>query len=596
MTSIFYSQYNPSTSISGVEGKSVVDLTSTSLATLFSQATDYSGSTIYTRGDLAYNQSSIWVYVNTTPNSGHAPPTLPVLANSYWEYVSSTSSNTYIWIAYANSTNGTTFTDFTTDSANTGGVNRQWIGIASNRTSVIESTNPADYSWTRLTDSMLWTNISGIGKPEDNATYGARSGVNLRNNADTAYLGDADIVTNQGTAAALYNQAWAATNGAQAAVDNTYARMGQNLIANSDQPFLTWGFTGYNPNGATIVGPSLSYLSWPKTSYALGGNTTNNVHVYQSGIATGTADGSGDTAVAIDMVMQDGLGNYLRVPVIPGQKYIASAYLANHGCRGAVFIGFYDINGTAISYPFGGNIGPINDTCYTLEKYGRSYVVATAPAGAVFCAVHVRKYNTLAGGAGSYLWVAAPMLEVVNANVSTPSPYQSGPPINVRQLGFTGDLAADVTGTHIAAGIAGQGSGATANNLAQLDATAAAQLTTAYNGGVLTVGYGETLKRRLGVGASINLAGYVACYAGGSSSGTIKARIEYSLFGSGNFSTVATGPGGVASPTEPGSDEVSDTFTNSTGIEQLFEFRVVAVRTPSTAGGAIIYSQSYLVG
>lgn len=203
MTSIFYSQYTPSEVGAGVEGKSLVDLTSTSLATLFSNADNYSNIKTYTRGDLVYNQSSIWVYVNSTATSGNAPPTLPALANSYWEYVSSTSSNTYIWIAYANSEDGLSFTDFTTDTATAGGVNRKWIGIASNRTNAQESSDPADYSWAKITDSMLWTNISGTGKPEDNATLGARSGVNLRNNADTVILGDSAIITNQGTAAAI---------------------------------------------------------------------------------------------------------------------------------------------------------------------------------------------------------------------------------------------------------------------------------------------------------------------------------------------------------------------------------------------------------
>jgi hypothetical protein len=113
---------------------------------------------------------------------------------------------------------------------------------------------------------------------------------------------------------------------------------------------------------------------------------------------------------------------------------------------------------------------------------------------------------------------------------------------------------------------------------------------------VQTVGYLESLKKKIANGASINLSAQVSVDAGGSSSGNIKARIEYSLYGAGSWSTVNTGPGASVSPTEPGTDEVSATFTNSSGIEQLFEFRVIIVRTPGTAGGAIISSQSYLVG
>lgn len=153
-----------------------------------------------------------------------------------------------------------------------------------------------------------------------------------------------------------------------------------------------------------------------------------------------------------------------------------------------------------------------------------------------------------------------------------------------------------ITALGTAAAIVGQGPGATAANLAAFDPTASAQLTTAYNGGAMTVGLGETLKRRLGAAASLDLSAQVSVDAGGSSSGNIKARIEVSLFGAGSWSTVNTGPGASVTPSEPGLDEVTGTYTNSTGVEQLFEFRVVIVRTPGTAGGTLISAQSFIVG
>ena len=150
------------------------------------------------------------------------------------------------------------------------------------------------------------------------------------------------------------------------------------------------------------------------------------------------------------------------------------------------------------------------------------------------------------------------------------------------------------TGLGTAAAIAGQGAGATANNLAQLDATAAAQLTTAYNGGVQSAAYGETIKRKIGPGGTLGLSALVNCDAGGVS-GSIRARIDSRPYG-GSWSTVATGAGSATGPSEPGGDSTSGTFTNSTGIEQVFEFRVIEVRTPSGAGGAILASQSYVTG
>ena len=46
--SVFYSEYTPLTSAQGVEGKSLVDLTSVTFANLFASAADYSASSART--------------------------------------------------------------------------------------------------------------------------------------------------------------------------------------------------------------------------------------------------------------------------------------------------------------------------------------------------------------------------------------------------------------------------------------------------------------------------------------------------------------------------------------------------------------------
>lgn len=147
---VFYSDFAPSSAGTGVEGRSLVDLTSTTFADLFAQATNYVSSTVYKKGDIVYDQNAMWVYVNTSSGSGHAPPTLPTMSNAYWEMVGTTTTNTFVWIAYANSADGTTFTDFTTGDSNSGAIIRKWIGIATNKTSAVESNNTADYSWTKF--------------------------------------------------------------------------------------------------------------------------------------------------------------------------------------------------------------------------------------------------------------------------------------------------------------------------------------------------------------------------------------------------------------------------------------------------------------
>jgi len=45
----------------------------------------YSASQLYTLGDEVSSQGAIWRYINATPSSGNAPPTLPEDADAYWQ-------------------------------------------------------------------------------------------------------------------------------------------------------------------------------------------------------------------------------------------------------------------------------------------------------------------------------------------------------------------------------------------------------------------------------------------------------------------------------------------------------------------------------
>ena len=143
---LYNSEYQPISSTGGVLGTSLVDLTSISFADLFAQATDYAPGTTYNKGTLAYNQNTIWVYINSTASSGNAPPALPAISNTYWELVGS--AGTFTWIAYATSADGAT--NFTTNTYDTGGITRTFIGIANNKTSAVESGIYTDYSWSKF--------------------------------------------------------------------------------------------------------------------------------------------------------------------------------------------------------------------------------------------------------------------------------------------------------------------------------------------------------------------------------------------------------------------------------------------------------------
>jgi hypothetical protein len=111
----------------------------------------------------------------------------------------------------------------------------------------------------------------------------------------------------------------------------------------------------------------------------------------------------------------------------------------------------------------------------------------------------------------------------------------------------------------------------------------------------LTVGFQEIITRSIDNGGSRFLTGQIARLAGGNS-GTITARIEQRQLGASTWVTVATGPGSPINASEPGADNVSATFTNSTGARRAFEFRLTEIRSPGTAGGAQVASETFLEG
>lgn len=45
---------------------------------------NYAGTAIYREGNIVLNQGSTWLYINETPGSGNAPPSLPTTENAYW--------------------------------------------------------------------------------------------------------------------------------------------------------------------------------------------------------------------------------------------------------------------------------------------------------------------------------------------------------------------------------------------------------------------------------------------------------------------------------------------------------------------------------
>lgn len=445
-------------------------------------------------------------------------------------------------------------------------------------------------------------NLSGLSKITDRK-------ITLLNRADgVTAVTEAAVVTSLGTASAISGQGALATLNAVGSAQMS-ASFGANLAPHCNPawaPPESFFVAGWNPDGITGIN---AVASAQKGTFGYEWSLNpdeSSWSIYQPNAQTGATGITDHYFKWLNDVSN--INNYAQtLPVAPGQRVEFSIYAGSHRSNTSrLGIVFYDSSGNSLGENGDFNTIAANESSggNFLSGYKRLYARATAPATAATFLPFVRKGHTASGNSDSWLFLAKPMICFVPPGQTELSPWTPGANtgIPVYSTGATlnalrpAEFGSNVTETRTAAAIAGQGAGATANNLAQLDATAAAQLTTAYNGGVQTAGWGETLKRRIGASGSISLSAQVSVNAGGSTSGNIKARIEVSLFGANSWSTVATGSGASVTPSEPGIDNVTSTYTNSTGSEQLFEFRVAIVRTPSTAGGATINSQSYVTG
>lgn len=274
----------------------------------------------------------------------------------------------------------------------------------------------------------------------------------------------------------------------------------------------------------------------------------------------------------------------LKFPVTAGETLAVSARISTGANNASFVLRYFDSAGAAIPatpvvIPQGnGGItsGPGTPAQYLFQGF------ATAPATATSAEIEFFIQATAAGTISATL--SQPMVTGAKVGQVLYPAFTPGP--NAYD-------AADVTSSGIAAGIVGQGTGATASTLAGLDPAAAATLAAASAANARVAPSGTTFSMRIAAGATVALNGIVSLAAGGTN-GNVKVQLQAAVSGSGSFSTFATGAGASVGPTEPNSDSVSGTFTNSTGTTQVFDFRVNALRTPGTAGGAVIASQTYI--
>ncbi|MEY4908193.1 MAG: hypothetical protein RL260_1911, partial [Pseudomonadota bacterium] len=131
------------------------------------------------------------------------------------------------------------------------------------------------------------------------------------------------------------------------------------------------------------------------------------------------------------------------IPVTPLAWYCASAYTGAHRCRVAVFAYYFDAAGAVVGHSYGSPATGENTESVdamsggtTLSGYKRIYGTGQAPATARTARLVMRKYDTAAGQATSYMFICRAMFEPAASAASTPGAWSPGP------IGYTGDLDA----------------------------------------------------------------------------------------------------------------------------------------------------------
>jgi len=113
-----------------------------------------------------------------------------------------------------------------------------------------------------------------------------------------------------------------------------------------------------------------------------------------------------------------------RVAVTPGERYMASCYLANHICHGRVIIMWYGADGTQLSTSYG--IKQNSTTAgKVLANWPRAHVVDVAPANAVY-AVLAGMFEGNGQATYAYGWMIRPMFEQAGEYQTEPSPWNPG--------------------------------------------------------------------------------------------------------------------------------------------------------------------------
>lgn len=447
--SVYYSEYIPDSSGSGIEGRSLIDLTSTSFADLFSQAAAYSSGTTYTKGTLVYDQDAVWVYINASSSSGNAPPTLPTISNAYWELVSRNSppslsaylTNESIQLfAYANgsvvdyggatgsfkvfSGNTDVSSSFTlTTQTNAQGLTISYVGQVYTVTAGFDANEDTASVTIRATGSGAYV---GIVLDKVLTLSKAKGGYEIVPTLPSTNLFEGRVVflTADDRLYRYNGSTWTAANpsGSANMLSGVMPGINPNRFAyisyNPDsKPYANNGFGNMiSSTGAPFAGTSAFSSTYELPGYEVFG-------LWQT---DGTAGGVGYSNVVLGRVTDLSGTININWSVEAGKTYEFSVYTGAERCKVEAFIIFVNSSGAFISETTPStNNRELSGAGNSLSSFKRVVSRGVAPAGAVNAFCVLRKYHTTQslGFTDSLMFAARPMLVEAQAGATDVTPW-----------------------------------------------------------------------------------------------------------------------------------------------------------------------------
>lgn len=276
---------------------------------------------------------------------------------------------------------------------------------------------------------------------------------------------DGADVTAQNTAAAIAGQAWAATNGAQALVDNRLVAVGSNIVVNSEFTRSTYGFrfaanTGVGPLLTVNGGVNLS-ADWSGIKNVLWASVATSGAAWN---AAGEADpfSTRGNWNGGNMTEQRQFG----LPVKNGDVVYARCLLARHRCNTRLYLLVFDKDGnylpsTSTNWTGGRDGGAGGGNPANFDVIGGTHPITHANAATAL--MMWRMLST--SQADPYIFMAEPAMGVLPAGQTAMPPYQVG----------NSDPLADRTADNTAANanaLGGTAAATVAGNITTAQATA----------------------------------------------------------------------------------------------------------------------------